>query len=281
MKSTNQTKITGFFGFFDILGFKEILDKNSLDYLCDIIGPILDTLDNEAITMGGIDPSQGLCLHQTNTLVFSDTIILYEKASQMSNGLIPSIGATLIDKAAVLSRLAFENGVPLRGAISFGEYVVNDRYFLGKPIHEACVAEKKCNWSGVILCDSAIKKMQQQPPIQRVNWRGMENVPIENNPFRQELIVNDYRHPTGKISQYPALRWDDILKVRQYVPELKKLNGTEDNAFIHSRVKNAFSQHNKDINNEKTERKIENTFKFLVHCKNIPLSVRLQYIPSS
>jgi len=283
MKPNNQdiNKITGFFGFFDILGFKEIIDKNSLDYLCDVIGPILDTLDNQAVTMGGVDPLQGLCIHPTNTFVFSDTIILYEKAPQMPNRHIPSFGPTFIDKAAILTRLAFEKGVPLRGAISFGEYTVTDRYFFGKPILEAYMAEQKCKWSGVIFCESAVKQMQQQPPTQRVNWRGLENFPLENHPFREELIVSDHKDPKGKTPRFPALRWDDILKVRQYVPDgLERLNSTKDDALIRKRIEDAFSQHNKDIHNEKTERKIENTFNFLIHCRDIPLkNLRLSYIP--
>lgn len=281
MKSSNneKQKITGFFGFFDILGFKEIIDKNGLDYLCNIIGPILDTLDGQAITMGGVDQSQDFCIHPTNTFVFSDTIILYEKVSQLTNGHIPNFGPTLIEKAAILTRLAFEKGVPLRGAISFGEYVVTDRYFFGKPILEAYLAENKCKWSGVLLCDSVVDKMRQQPPIQMLNWRGMENISFRSHPFNQEIIVSDHSLPNGKIPRNPALRWDDILRVKQYAPGLKSLNDTNDDALIRKRVVDAFSQHNKSI--DRIKDKIENTTDYLLHCRNIPIAARLQYTPPS
>ncbi|WFN33714.1 hypothetical protein L1S32_07630 [Methanogenium sp. S4BF] len=284
MKSNNsdKQKITGFFGFFDILGFKEIIAKNGLEYLCDIIGPILDTLDNEAVTMGGVDPSQDLCIHPTSTFVFSDTIILYEKVPQLPNGHIHNFGPTLIEKAAILTRLAFEKGVPLRGAISFGEYIVTDRYFFGKPILEAYMAEKKCSWSGVIFCDSVVEKMQQQPPTQIVNWRGIENIRVRSHPFNQELIVSDHRIPDGRNRRNPALRWDDILRFRQIVPGLEHLNSTTDVAIIQKRVVDAFSQHNKSIDEKNIEIKIKNTTDFLIHCGGIPIKeLRLQYTPPS
>ncbi|MDD5024216.1 MAG: hypothetical protein PHN79_03835 [Methanoregula sp.] len=141
----SREKISGFFALFDILGFKEILKNNDLEYLENIIANLLDTLDSEAVTIGGLDPDQVLSMGKTKSIVFSDTIILYEDARQMNDGTIPCIGPSIIPKSSILLRLAFEAGIPLRGAISYGDYLISEKYFLGQPIVEAYSAERNCN----------------------------------------------------------------------------------------------------------------------------------------
>ena len=113
-----KKKINGLFAFFDILGFKEIIKNNDLEYLENIIANLLDTLDAKAVTIGGADTDQNLSLGNTESIVFSDTIILYEDMYQKSDGTIPYHGPSLIDKSSILLRLAFDAGIPLRGAIS-------------------------------------------------------------------------------------------------------------------------------------------------------------------
>lgn len=280
----SKRKITGFFGFFDVLGFKNVIESNEIDYLYEVIGSFLEQIDETATSMDGIDPNHQLYI-PTRSMVFSDTIILYQTASSDLNGCIFSMGPSLIDISALLLRLAFEKGLPLRGAISYGEYVVSDRYFLGQPIIEAYNMEKICNWSGAILCDSAVQMMNTQPSPQFVNCLGLEELCLDPQPFTRELIV---KYPlsikTGEkdeIRECYSLRWDDLLIIRQYIQsDIPRLNTFEDPSFIFSRVYDQFSSHNKNTEDERVKQKMENTLQFLLYCRDVPLeNVRLQYIP--
>ena len=132
------TKIKGFFGMFDILGYRDFIKQNALDKTIDIFKRLMVDLDRQAVTLGGQDTRQLTALIPTKSLVFSDTIILYQALSRS----MTDSGPTFLTKACVLLRLAFERGLPLRGAISFGEFFVHERTFLGMPIIDACEAEK-------------------------------------------------------------------------------------------------------------------------------------------
>ena len=274
-------KIMGFLAFFDILGFKNLIQNNSLEYLESNVAKMLDTLDVRAKTMDGVDGKQMLSFEQTESIVFSDTIILYERCIKSAGGQIFHIGPSIIDKSALLLRIAFEAGIPLRGAISFGEYVVSDRYILGKPIVEASETEKALEWSGAVLCKTAIDEWNRQLPPQRVKFLGMEDFLLENSPFRGELLV-PYSIPS-KNGTYSgvALRWDDLLLLRQYLTGVPGLS-FEDYDKIHERVTKQFYAHDKKPNDEaKIREKINNTADFIAECYKIPISCRLSYTPPS
>lgn len=281
----SKRKIKGFFGFFDVLGFKNVIESNNIDYLFEVIGSFLEQIDETATSMDGADPNHQFSI-PIRSMVFSDTIILYQTASSDPKGHIFSIGPSLIDVSALLLRLAFEKGLPLRGAISYGEYVVSDRYFLGLPIIEAYKMEKMCKWSGAILCDSAVQMMNTQPSSQIINYRGIENFCLDSQPFTRELIV---KYPLSikigekeEIREFYSLRWDDLLIIRQYLQStIPRLNSFQDPMHIINRVQDQFSFHNKEVNDEKVKQKMENTIQFLLYCRDLPLeNVRLQYIPN-
>jgi len=66
-----------------------------------------------------------------------------------------------LGKVCHLLRQAFELGIPLRGAVSYGEYYIQEDKgcFIGYPIIEAHNEESKQNWSGATLCKSAWDKL--------------------------------------------------------------------------------------------------------------------------
>ena len=287
----SRKKISGFFALFDILGFKEILNNNDLEYLENIIANLLDTLDSKAVTIGGQDPNQELSLGKTGSIVFSDTIILYEDARQMMDGTIPYLGPSIIPKSSILLRLAFEAGIPLRGAISYGDYLISKNYFLGKPIVEAYLAEQNCNWSGAILCESAVEVMKKQ------NFRsgffyGIKVPPL--NPFDKNLIINFpansilFTEPTSLFKEkfsnqskdYFALRWDDLIK-KIYLLKDKPDLTLDSRDMIEKRIEEQFYCHNKQPKEkkeiEKVETKIRNTVDFTFGFRGIPIDWGLGY----
>lgn len=148
-------KIAGFFGMFDILGYRSLIENNTLDTLIAIFKNVIKDLDQKAVTLMHQDEHQVTGITPTKALIFSDTIILYQTMPIMLD-----FSPSFLTKACVLLRLGFEYGVPLRGAISFGEFFVHKSSFFGKPIVEAFEAEKNQHWSDAILTASTEQKYE-------------------------------------------------------------------------------------------------------------------------
>jgi len=290
----SRKKISGFFALFDILGFKEIIKNNDLEYLGNIIGNLLDTLDSNAVTIAGQDTNQELSLGKTNSIVFSDTIILYEDMRQMIDGTIPYFGPSIIAKSSILLRLAFESGIPLRGAISYGDYLISKNYFLGKPIVDAYSAERNCNWSGAILHESVVNVLNKQD-FQPRFFHTIKVPPL--HPFDNDLIIKfpanstSFTEPTSLFKDkipdqskvYFALRWDDFIKKRYLLKNIPDLT-LDRRDMVEKRIQEQFYRHNKQpTENEAIEDvkiKIQNTIDFTFGCQDIPIDDVLTYTPN-
>jgi len=276
-------KITGFFGMFDILGYRSLIENNTLDSLIEIFNEFIMDLDQKAVTLMHQDEHQVTAITPTKTLIFSDTIILYQTMSESMLDFSPSF----LTKACVLLRLGFEHGVPLRGAISFGEFFVHERSYLGKPIVDAFEAEKNQQWLGVILTASAEQKYQdykkERQSSKNITWRGINLNPADIiSPFSPDIVVDTNipikkESQTQKIKGY-SLRWDDYIVDFAQMHGIKDLNASLSKESIESRVKESFSAHGKKIDSDDVKQKIENTVDFLEEMRDRPLEdVRLVY----
>lgn len=280
----NNKPIEGFFGLFDILGYKKLIENNDLTKLIEIFNEYILDIDKRSVTIDGIDRNQMLSFPsqpEVQTLVFSDTIILYQEKSENLLDLTPSI----LLKSCLLLRFAFEGGIPLRGAISYGKYYVHDKCFLGKPIIEAYEDEKKQDWSGAVLCKSAEEKIQalfrKTESTQSFNYRGITINPmgwfmsfLDQLLYRYSVPYKDQSNEEKRL----ALCWDDFMVDFAGLEDIPELNRGKNKSFIKNRVQEQFARHKKPI--DKVKRKIDNTAKFMFKSKHRPLRrVRLQYTP--
>lgn len=286
-------KIAGFFGFFDILGYSKLNRNNDIDKLIEIFNNFILNIDEKAITLNYTDRDQKYSMGKVKTLVFSDTIILYQEMPEP----LREIGPSFILKSCLLLRLAFEAGIPLRGAISYGEYYIHDRCFLGDPIIEARKEEKAQIWSGAVLCKSAEEKYlalaNERQETKTTNYRGIIINPIDMfNPFDSNLIVKYQvpyyedlwsEHDKGKHQKYVkkfALCWDDFLIDFARLSDIPELNRGKNGSSIQQRIRDKFAEHNKlKEPDERVDAKINNTATFIVTLKFRPIRTRLEYIP--
>jgi hypothetical protein len=278
------TKIRGFFGMFDILGYRDFIKQNALDKTIDIFKRLMVDLDRHAVTLAGQDTRQLTALTPTKSLVFSDTIILYQALSRS----MIDFGPTFLAKACVLLRFAFERGLPLRGAISFGEFFVHERAFLGMPIIDAYEAEKKQQWSGVALTLSAQREYEayetRRQSSRNVSYRGITwNPEASSAPFSPDIVVDTdipiKNKGESKTRKGYSLRWDDFIVDYARLEGIKDLNASLSRQSIKERVEESFSAHGKQIKEEDVREKIERTVGFLVEMRDRPLkNVRLTYV---
>ena len=281
--SITPCKITGFFGMFDILGYTTLIENNSLDKLIEIFCQVIKDLDKKAVRIMCQEGRQVMGITPTKTFVFSDTIILYQTIPKS----MWDCGPSFLTIACDLLRLGFEDGVPLRGAICFGEFFVHEESFLGAPITEAFKAEKNQQWSGAILTASAKQKYQdyekKRQSSKNITYRGINLNPADMfTPFSPNIVVetnipikNETENRIEKIKGY-SLRWDDYIVNYARLDDIKDLNASLSKELIRLRVEESFSAHGKKIDNDSVKQKMEYTVEFLEEMRDKPLkSIRL------
>lgn len=253
MTQHDEITTTGLFGYFDILGYKNLILNNDIHYFKTKILNIFHTIDIEAISLMGLDASQETDWRKVDSKIFSDTIILYQQPPGRSFDENKYVwGSSFFAKCSLLHRIAFDHGVPLSGAISFGEYYIDNKYIFGKPIVEAYLEEKKYSWSGTVLCESTNAQLQKQR---------------DAHPLDYHLIIS-YELPqkAGSLCKRNVLRWDDVLSELYPRLGLTPLNPEHLRIDeIEEIVKQKMAAHKKWDEKDKTqiEEKIKNTAKFL------------------
>jgi hypothetical protein len=270
--ATNQEgrkKQTGFVGFFDILGYKSFLESG----ITDVTFKVINVLDGLKIRVelalkghlgirNGVEGSEqdrfgGDLLkkiiqrvEQINLLVVSDSILLlYPYDEQIENS---SQAATFVVAVSVLERIMFEEGLPLRGAIAFGDFISKGYVFAGKPIIDAYRLGESLDMSACVFHSTAETEFQRlvasAANLKAFLREGMQlvryPVSIKKAETELHLLCLNFAWPT--LTGYTPLKYRHDL--RQYVHE-------------------QFLARNKQIVSEAIS-KVENTerfFRFLKH----------------
>jgi len=279
------TKIEGLFGMFDILGYKSLI-KNDIDYCIDIYYNCIYNKHLAAIAFADSHTTDLQPSVQPKLLAISDTFILYHEYYPNENNFekLQRASAFIISSCYLL-RLAFEAGIPLRGAISFGEYYIDkeNTIFLGRPIVEAHEIEVSQDWSGAILCESAhniIKPMFEDNNLESCILEIKKNNDecktcnrtclFDLNEYLVEYKI-PYKEGTKKGL---ALRWDDFAVRDLFGIGLENINinsstgKTNKYNEIYINVEERFGAHKKDTNS-KIKKKIENTSIFFGYLNDI------------
>jgi hypothetical protein len=255
MSATPVTQ-DGLVGLFDILGYQEFLEKNSPETAAEIVRSVLEKLiglDNEMLLrmMKDLEVLQDNVQEKPQWLVFSDTVMLTLDLGKItvSPEEPSSLGETIekhwyvfLLQCISLWRSMFEFGLPLRGAITKGSYMVQSACFAGRPIVEAHKLANDLNCAGVVL-DSSV-----------VEWHKTK-MPGAVGPG---VLYFDYLFPskTKGFADNAALNLTYSLQKSQEAP------GGDIRQMVHE----SFLAHNKRIGFGVTE-KVENTERLLRFLK--------------
>lgn len=141
----NNEKIIAYF---DILGYKELIERSKLEDVRDKMYGLLDKVNN-------LTNNPNIDVYSKNDLdyiIFSDSIIIY------SNDISIKSFLNICFTSNVLMYFSFLEGLPLRGAISHGEFYVDKdkNIFFGKALVNAYMTEGKQKWSGACICEETI-----------------------------------------------------------------------------------------------------------------------------
>ena len=158
--------------FFDILGTSKLLNDGKYDkvyeYYQDIIHlcnsshtpivvhnplygkqSIFPTLSNAMADVADFNTQYHIINYDVHHAFFSDTFLLWIEEDQF---LRPTL-AGFLEKCCIVFCEAIRKGIPLRGVISVGTAIMDEKnhIFLGQPLAEAAKAEPQQNWVGVGL----------------------------------------------------------------------------------------------------------------------------------
>lgn len=145
------------FAMFDVLGFSRWVQSTPLEKIVAAYHGLIETAvlrPNEKGSLTAFHTPEGQMLALTRApeyAYFSDTILLWCP-------LAPPLVGDFVERCADLICDALAVNIPLRGAITLGEAVLDNKSntYIGKPIVEAAMLEKGQEWVGLTLGNTAM-----------------------------------------------------------------------------------------------------------------------------
>lgn len=239
----------GYIGFFDILGYQNFLKNNTDEAVQkDVLG-FISSIENPSpdlyvqvfprMTDAEVKIIVKTAFDRIKWLVFSDTIVFtLEPGSEheiIYYFIVLSLGRHLTGKM-------FEYGLPLRGALHFGEYQFTGHSMAGRGIVDAYEASGDINLSTCVLTNAMEKRFE--------DLRG------EDKGSRElfESLVCKYATPLsgGKREMLYNLKSENISSVK----------ATDIREFVHRK----FWAHNKYFTDMRVVEKVDETERFFMFC---------------
>jgi hypothetical protein len=154
--------------FFDILGYKNILENNDINECARIINDILveipKNIKTDLIPSGDKLPEAYKKLAESRknffdkffyAIMVSDSIVLFFDFTNINEADV--VDYTWLSICYILSfqKEYFVNGFPMRGCLDFGEYYYNNNVFAGKAIVNSYNEGNSLEFSGIVITDKA------------------------------------------------------------------------------------------------------------------------------
>lgn len=251
-----------YLAYLDILGFKEMIENNTLQVIEGLYSTFepsilysmgrtnIDYLLNDYKLSGTkLAPIETTNL---NTLVISDSILIWTDDTNPNNFV------QLVTTVKHHLHLSMKLGIPLRGAITYGQLSTKfGRHenspkqnsfatLLGLPLTKAYVLENRSEWSGCVIDNSCIEEYEKQIEL---NLADNPNCIKLDGLIRLD-ILNKYFVPmkVGKLEEFYCINWTNYFLSDQISEE---------------DVRKSFKSHNKKSDNWEVETKIRNTIDYL------------------
>lgn len=250
---------SGAIAIFDILGYQSFLANNRIDAaqtVVQILRGIEQSMSAELVTIYSKANSQHRAQdlpRMLRWLVFSDTILIYTRLDQDETPKTISNRWNILHFACLLLwRRMFQHGLPLRGVIHNGEFLVVDTCFAGRAIVEAYQLAQDCDMSMCAYSPEAFEALVHQA-----------NEPLEDAMLWRYIATTIFSHPVPRkcgpstplhVMNPLAITLEDQRScLNDDLPQL---------------VRRSFAAHAKDIP-ESAEAKLRNTVQYLASSRAI------------
>lgn len=237
--------------FFDILGYQNIIKQDNYELASNVIEKILYKVPIDALETtkqlfnnknNATFDAAILSIKKSRPVIVSDSILYVLPLNGKKSDSVRLI--VFIIYMAHFVRMNFELGLPLRGAIDFGEVYIHKNSFAGSSIVDTYTLSSKMEYSGCILTDRFMKMYNDVllPEFEK----AAAGFPIKiMSPFKDgnKIMYNlNWVNPFPKFGNFDR-------EVRQYIFD-------------------SFFEHNKDVSDREIE-KINNTEKLIRYCLHL------------
>lgn len=147
--------------FLDILGFKDLVARNSHNYVDQKLKVLTETLQLIPQELSFLN----IAKNQSRAISFSDSIIVFSKSNLKRDA------EKIMMDAHHIQLIALKNNIPIKGAISYGTITVDyqNSIFFGQPIIDAYLLHEDLNLLSVVVDHHAEKKINEFRTDTRVN----------------------------------------------------------------------------------------------------------------
>jgi hypothetical protein len=148
-----QTTSKRFVLFIDILGFKDLVARQSHAAIFEKLSALstsIESLHGDKIA-SSLDKYEKISPDQSRAITFSDSIIFFSKSNEKLDAF-----KILVDAHAI-QLYALKHGIPIKGAISYGEISVDFAHslFFGQPIIDAYLLHDDLNVLSIVIDHNA------------------------------------------------------------------------------------------------------------------------------
>jgi hypothetical protein len=169
-----------YIGIFDILGFKDLIESNSLEAVVERSRRFV-TLANGALSI----PDCGDGPDRLSVRVFQDTVIVTSRTTK------PDDFECMAQYCCGLMGFAFLEDVLLRGALTFGEAYLDDQMVIGKGIVRAYQMEQLQDWVGCWIDEKCVDGLPQELRDELQEYLLVRyRVPLKSGPMLEAWALN-------------------------------------------------------------------------------------------
>lgn len=190
-------KLRGLIAIYDVLGFSSFCNDCADEEAAELVMTTIDLVP-EGMTgllsrgMGGGEETEESyeLVSRLNWNVFSDTIIttLPESYAVSSSSL-----ALFLMAGAAFNRLMFDRGLPLRGSIQFGDFILGNRCVGGKVVVQAMEQIKSLETACTAFSDESAQfiraKLNDKDEVQNILLEMIPNVTVSCKSGLEKLAV--------------------------------------------------------------------------------------------
>jgi len=182
-----------FVAFFDIMGFKEMMFRNSHAYVMRKMNAIREMTklmekDGQALTqkrnVGDNNPNSLLPKAIVLPVIFSDSILFVSEDDSKTSAL------QMLFEASFLLHFCFSEGIPLKGALAYGKQTAdfNRSLHFGRPLIDAYELQDELHMYGVVLHHSMEKYLRRHNLLENSDVLCRCAVPLKSGSVRHYCI---------------------------------------------------------------------------------------------